>query len=164
MQGVYLELYYNGVLLVIKDIDSDKDITGLIQIEKSIIRAPKKTIDTPSNTLKRYTLKNEENNLEFSFFIAQSVHMPLDFSIGLMYNGYLLYRCNGFHGTTRAGFYSAEHHAYPHAHILSFDDIQRGKGKKPSTIVNLKDKYIDIQSAVVYFCKTCGIINYSKYF
>lgn len=76
----------------------------------------------------------------------------------------LLYRCNGYHGTTRAGFFSAPHHAYPHAHLLTVLDIEKGRSKKPSSICDLSGKFINLQTAIIYFCEHCGIIDYERYF
>lgn len=105
----------------------------------------------------------EEPTVEFEVFITYSKRMPEDFSLGLMYKDYLLIRFNGFHGTTRAGFYTSHHHAYPHAHILTIDDIENGRGRKPSSIKDLTGEYINLKTATVSFCEKCGIMDYDRY-
>lgn len=91
--------------------------------------------------------------------------MPMDFSLGLMlYDSMLLIRYNGFHGTTKAGFYNATHHAHVHAHILTIEDIENSREKDPSHIVDLTGEYLDIRTAKVVFFQKCGILDYEKYF
>ncbi len=144
-------------------IADDKDIMRLITCPKSILKKPPKPKAVNASVTQRFCVTSQEPSLEFQVFISYSKRMPQDFSIGLMYEDYLLYRCNGFHGTTRKGFYSAPHHAHPHAHILLINDIQNGRGAKPSQIEDLTGEYIDIITATAFFCKKCGIMNYREY-
>lgn len=145
-------------------VKTDSDIQNLISCPKHFRSAPKKEYKSNNNVMQKFTVYNQENGLDFTVFIAYLAQMEQDFSIGLMYDNMLLFRCNGFHGTTRAGFYSAGHHAYPHSHTLSIEDIKCGRSKKPSNITNLTGKYVNLNTAILYFFDTCGIIGYDKYF
>lgn len=154
------------------DLLTDKHIQELIscpkRIEGSVPLKSKLVNGNPQIKFNLVQCDTSQNSARFSAFISSCIKRPEDFSIGLLflYNGenYLLYRCNGFHGTTSSGFYSAEHHRYPHAHRLSEADIIRGNIHKPTTILPLTGTYWDERGAIAYFCETCGIINYKKYF
>ena len=143
---------------------NDSDIKELITCSKTFRTAPSKPMRVNKNISTRFSVYGEKDTLEFQMFITHSERMPQDFSLGLMYDNMLLYRCNGFHGTTKAGFYSAKHHAYPHAHMLSVDDIKNARGRDPSTIIDLTGKYVDERTAISFFCEECGIIGYERYF
>lgn len=145
-------------------IKSNQDIHDLITCNKIFKSAPKRESIVNKNISRKFSVYSQNDNLEFDIFITSSVRMEQDFSLGLLYDNMLLYRCNGFHGTTRAGYYSFSHHAYPHAHILSISDIQSGRAKAPSNIENLTGKYINLNTATLYFFNKCGIIGYEKYF
>lgn len=149
---------YNGNIM------NDADINFLINCPKVFKSAPKRPSSANRNITQTFSVFGKDSNLEFRVFITYSERMPEDFSLGLMYDGMLLLRCNGFHGTTRAGFFSASHHAYPHYHKLTMEDIECGRSRKPSMIHDLTGKYIDLQTAIVFFCDECGIIDYEKYF
>lgn len=149
---------YNG------SITSDDDINELITCPKVFRYAPPKGSEVNKNISQTFKVYGQSNKLEFSVFITHSIRMIQDFSLGLLFNDMLLYRCNGYHGTTRAGFFSTPHHAYPHAHILSLTDIEKGRSKKPSNICDLSGKYINLQTATMFFCEHCGIMNYENYF
>ena len=144
---------------------SNHEISRLITCPKKFKTVPPKFPDiTTQNITFRFKVYGLENDDEFSVFFAQSAKMQSDFSLGLRYDNFLLYRCNGYHGTTKNNFYSAPHHAYPHAHILSEADIANGRALKPSSCENLTGEYIDFPDAVQYFCNKCGIISYRKHF
>lgn len=145
-------------------IKTNDDIQYLINCPKEFRSAPKKESIINKNISRKFTVYSQKDNLAFNIFISYSLRMEQDFSLGLMYDGLLLYRCNGFHGTTRAGFFSAEHHAYPHSHTLSIEDIECGRGKDPSNIEQLSGKYINLKTATLYFFDKCGIIGYEQYF
>ena len=145
-------------------VENDRDIEELISCPKIIKIAPKDFHKVNSSMEKRFKLYGKDNDYEFNVFISYSVKMPNDFSLGLIYNDYLLIRCNGFHGTTKSGFYTFKHHAHPHAHILTMDDINNGRSSKPSKILDLTGEYINLKIATAFFCEKCGIIDYDKYF
>jgi hypothetical protein len=145
-------------------LSSNSDIIQHITCEKIFKSKPKKFSAVNQNISANFEVDNIDYNWNFKVFVTFSAKMPQDFSLGLIYDDFLLYRCNGFHGTTRAGFFSAEHHAYPHAHQLTTDDIFCGRGKKPSQIIDLTGKYVDMRGAAVFFFETCGIIDNNNYF
>lgn len=154
-----------GEEVMFEKILTDSTIDDLIACEKQFLKAPpKKPRQLNRNIDWRFSVFSVKGEGEFKIFVAQSARMPEDFSIGLMFDQYLLYRVNGFHGTTIRGFHSAPHHAYPHAHKLTVDDISSGRGRKPSFIEDLRGEYTDLLSALLYFFDKCGIINYRKYF
>jgi hypothetical protein len=136
----------------------------LIKCEKQFISQPKKPIVVNRNEKQKFYLSAPELKAVFEVFFSVSLRMPEDFSLGLMYDNFLLFRCNGFHGTTSKGFFSSEHHAYPHSHILTANDIENGRIKKPSLIADLTGKYIDLDGAKLFFFNQCGIIGYERYF
>lgn len=144
---------------------NDQQIKHLISCKKKFIVPPPRFPDiSTQNITYRFKVYSIETEEEFFVFFARSAKMSEDFSLGLLCNKFMLYRCNGFHGTTRKGFYSAPHHAYPHAHILSAKDIANGCAQKPSNIENLTGEYFDFPGAVHFFCTKCGIIDYMRYF
>lgn len=143
---------------------SNSDIDLLISCPKIFQAPPKKPVTVNRNSSQTFDVFSQDCQLKFSVFISLSLRMPQDFSLGLMYDGFLLIRCNGFHGTTRAGFYTAEHHAHPHAHVLTMEDIENGRSKKPSRVKDLTGEYINLDTAKVFFFKRCGILDYDKYF
>lgn len=145
-------------------ISNNKDILELISCPKLFTSVPKKPTLLNKNSMQSFTVQGKGNGLDFNAFICYSARMPQDFSLGLMYDGLLLLRCNGFHGTTKAGFYSAFHHAHPHAHLLTISDIENGRGKKPSCIEDLTGQYINIDTAKAYFFERCSMLEYDKYF
>lgn len=141
------------------------EIDRLITCQKTFQSPPPRFPDqTTQNITFRFNVFGAENHELFLVFFSRSAKMPGDFSLGLRYGDFLLYRCNGYHGTTRNGFYTAPHHAYPHAHILTESDIANARSLKPSSCQNLTGQYVDFPGAVHYFCNKCGIIGYRKYF
>ena len=143
---------------------NNTEIERLITCPKIFKTAPPKLPTLQNRNLNlKFKVYSADSDDEFLVFFSRSAKMLLDFSLGLRYDNFLLYRCNGFHGTTKSGFYSAPHHAYPHAHILSETDIEQGRSLKPSNCQDLTGKYIDFAGAVTYFSKKCGIMNYTKY-
>ena len=144
---------------------NNREIDRLITCQKKFKSIPPRFPDvTVQNITYRFKVYSIENDDEFSVFFAQSAKMPSDFSLGLRYDVFLLYRCNGYHGTTQKGFYTAPHHAYPHSHTLSEADIANSRALKPSNCENLAGEYADFPGAVQYFCNKCGIIDYERYF
>ena len=147
-----------------KEIKSDADIQTLITCAKYFRSAPRKEITINKNLSRKFEVYNRECALTFTVFICSSVLMEQDFSIGLMYDGFLLFRCNGFHGTTRTGFYTSKHHAHPHSHTLTMEDIQCGRGKRPSFIDDMTGKYVNKNTALLYFFEKCNILGFDEYF
>ena len=145
-------------------ISSDVDIMKLIKSEKYFEQPPRRESENNRNINQRFEVVANSDSEKFSVFITYSVKNPIDFSIGLIYGEYLLYRCNGLHGTTRAGFYSAPHHAYPHSHTLTMNDILYSRQKYPSLSTDLSGCYGNLFSARIFFFKFCSIIGYEKYF
>lgn len=145
-------------------IRNDADILRLISCAKNMPTRIKKPAEINRNVTQKFKVVEYISKAEFDVFITFSSRMPMDFSIGLMYNEFLLYRCNGFHGTTISGFYAAEHHAYPHAHILTMEDIENNRSGKPSRHIDLTGKYVDLHTARLYFFEHCGILGYEKFF
>lgn len=143
---------------------TDIDIQNLIACKKVFRARPHAEVIENRNVTQKFSVYSEDGADEFRVFTAYSQRMPSDFSIGLMYNDYQLIRFNGFHGTTAKGFFSAAHHAVPHSHTLTENDIKSGRGKKPSLITELAGEYVDLASARVYFFRHCGIIGYEQYF
>ena len=144
---------------------SDQRIAQLIAMEKKIVkRPPKLFVERQGSRHMNFTLSDEGEKLDFSVFVRQNMRLTSNFSIGLMQGEYTLLRCNGFHGTTRSGYYSAEHHAYPHMHILSEADIRGGRTREPSTHEDMSGAYHSFESAIIYFCRKCAIIGYEDYF
>lgn len=142
----------------------DDDILRLITCEKIIVRkptAPKKSNRDMKTTL---TLESVVDNLEFFVFFSQNIRISNDFSLGLMYSKFNLFRVNGFHGTTKDGIHKYEHHQYPHSHTLTIDDIDHGRLTFPTKIADMTGNYYDFESAQLFFLKKCGIINYESYF
>ena len=125
---------------------------------------PRDPVEVNRNYSQRFAVTSADGNMEFDVFISWSSRNPQDFSIGLMYQDHLLYRVNGFHGTTRQGFYSAVHHAYPHTHTLTKEDIECSRKAKPSLVADATGEYYDLASARLFFFRHCGIMGFEKYF
>jgi len=70
---------------------------------------------------------------------------------------------NRFHGPTHKGDYSYEHHQVAHIHALTESQINIGNYEKPKVSADTTE-YYDFNSAILYFCKYCGIINHDRYF
>ena len=143
-------------------IHSDQDIMSLIHCEKIILDQPKRPTTKNRNVSQSFKVFTNDSQ-KFDIFITYSGRMPQDFSLGLMYEGYLLLRCNGFHGTTRDRF-AAGHHAYPHGHLLTMEDIKNGRAKRPSMILDYTGKYVDIRTATRFFFSECNITDKKDYF
>lgn len=147
-----------------RKITTNQDIEYLIQCHKRFKSKPRKPVNVNRNVTQKFSVFGVENGAEFNVFFSYSECFPNDFSLGLMFGNMLLLRCNGFHGTTRSGFFSAAHHAYPHLHKLTLSDIENGRERKPSKIEDLTGKYVDFRTASLFFFEECGIINYETYF
>lgn len=145
------------------NIESNNDINKLIKCQKTIQPNSYRRKFLNNNVDYRYFVTSIDNGLDFEIFISYSNMFNNDFSIGLLFDCYLLLRVNGFHGTTKAGFYSTPHHAYPHSHTLTLDDINNARQKHPSKITDLTNQYTDLDTCIDYFCTECGIINYKNY-
>lgn len=148
----------NGVYL------TDEKIGELIACPKEFRGKPRDMVKVNQNYAQRFSVFSTDTDAEFSVFISYSQKMPQDFSIGLMYGDALLFRVNGFHGTTRKGFYLAKHHAAPHTHTLTNEDVVAGRKSAPSKIDETAGEYVDLLTARLYFFKRCGIMGYEKYF
>lgn len=143
---------------------TDAEIERLITCRKAFVSRPREATRINKNYQQKFIVRNDESGNEFTVFIAWSMLQPQDFSIGLMFGDNLLLRVNGFHGTTRAGYHSSAHHAAPHMHTLTSDDISNGRQSKPSRITDTSGNYVDIVSARLFFFDHCGIIGYEEYF
>lgn len=143
---------------------TDAEIERLISCRKVFVSKPREAVQINKNYQQKFVVQGDENGDEFTVFIAWSMFQPQDFSIGLMLEDNLLLRVNGFHGTTRAGYHSAPHHAVPHMHMLTEKDINNGRQMKPSRIVDASGKYVDLISARLFFFKHCGIMGHEEYF
>lgn len=143
---------------------TDDEIQRLIVCPKRFASKPREPQRFAKNIQQKFTLQAEETGTEFTVFIAWSQMQPQDFSIGLMFGDFLLLRVNGFHGTTRAGFYAAEHHAVPHTHKLTMKDIESGRHNKPSKITDASGEYVDLFTARAYFFRVCGVTGFEEYF
>lgn len=147
-----------------KLITSNQDILDLISCEKRFLTKPKKPYDVNQSVTQRFSVFSGVDELQFDVFISSSKKMSRDFSLGLMYSDFLLYRLNGFHGTNRLGFYTIDHHAHPHEHMLTMADIENGRAKRPSQHSDLTGEYIDIFTARLYFFKRCAILGFEEFF
>lgn len=141
---------------------SNSDILHLIKCPK-VMNAPIPAAKTKNrNYEQRFSVYSDDYG-EFKIFITQSIPNPIDFSVGLMFNDFLLLRCNGFHGPTRIGSHQYTHHAAVHTHTLTENDIHNGRDRRPSEIEDVTGKYFDVKSALRYFCEKCGIMNYADF-
>lgn len=147
-----------------KLITSDQDVLDLISCEKRFQTKPKKPYEVNQSITQRFPVFGKTGELQFDVFISSSKRMPRDFSLGLMYSDFLLYRLNGFHGTNRSGFYTGAHHAHPHAHLLTLADIESGRSKNPSLLSDMTGEYFDLFTARLYFFKRCAILGYEDFF
>jgi hypothetical protein len=145
-------------------IRNDEDIISLIKCEKTILKKPPNPKESNRDIKRTFSVVSADESLEFEIFFAENAKLPEDFSIGLMYNKFLLLRCNGFHGTTNAGFHRFNHHAQVHSHTLTYNDITNGREEKPSKIDDLSGKYFCFQSAQLYFLKICNVNNFQNFF
>lgn len=145
-------------------VTSDSDISFLIKCPKIFRSSPRSPSRVNRNVSQSFSVYSRDASFKFDIFITYSELMVQDFSLGLRYQNMLLLRCNGFHGTTRSGFFIADHHAYPHWHMLSMSDIQKGRSLKPSNIQDMTGKYFDLQTATAFFFEECAIIDYERYF
>ena len=145
-------------------IRSDEEILRLIKCEKIIHKKPPNPKASNRDIKTRFKVISTEEALEFEVFFAQNARLLDDFSLGLMIDKFQLFRCNGFHGTTIAGFHKYEHHAQVHSHTLTFDDIMNGRNGDPSRIDYLTGEYYNFISAQQYFLRLCGVTNYQDYF
>lgn len=141
---------------------SDSAILHLIECSKRMIASIPSQKIRNRNYERRFSVFSDDND-EFKIFITQSIPNPIDFSIGLLFDEYLLFRCNGFHGPTKSGSYQYEHHAIAHTHTLTAEDILNGRERKPTKIENVTGQYIDVESALRYFLRRCGIINFEDF-
>lgn len=142
---------------------SDQEINEHLHCEKVLLVRPRKPSEKNRNVSQRFKVQATNTKLEYSVFVTYSERMPQDFSLGLMLDDYLLLRCNGFHGSTRNKALVG-HHAYPHGHLLTMEDVQNGRAKKPSKIIDFTGKYIDLQTAKRFFFQECGILDPEDYF
>jgi hypothetical protein len=147
-----------------KLISSDREIHALIACRKEFVGRPSRPAEVNKNIQQRFSVIGSEDSLLFDVFITYSKRIPADFSIGLMCGKHLLLRVNGYHGTTRSGYYNAKHHAVPHVHILTLKDVKAGRISDPSTHEEMIGEYCDLFSARLYFFNRCGILGYEKYF
>lgn len=145
-------------------ISTDAEILELISCPKIITQRPRAPREQRKKIEQRLTLKESDGERTFSVFISFLIFRPSDFSVGLLYQGYNLLRCNGFHGTTIRGFYSAKHHEHAHIHRLTVDDIKNGRMDAPSFEETVDEEYDDLDTARLYFFQRCGIINYGEHF
>ena len=145
-------------------IRNDEEILNLIKCEKKLLKKPPNPKKTNRDFHTKFNVISTEKSLEFQVFFAQNSRLRDDFSLGLMLDKFQLFRCNGFHGTTIAGFHQHVHHAQIHSHTLTFDDIMNGRDSNPSKIDHLTSEYFDFLSAQRYFLRACGISNYQDYF
>lgn len=143
---------------------TDARIAELIACHKEFRSKPRDMAKVNQNYSQRFSVYSTATDAEFQVFITYSQKMPQDFSLGLMYGDYLLFRANGFHGTTRKGFYTARHHAVPHTHTLTADDVACGRKASPSRIDEVAGAYVDLLTARLYFFTRCGIMGFEKYF
>lgn len=143
---------------------TDDKIHELIRCKKGFNSKPREMAKVNQNMSQRFSVVSVDTGNEFQVFINYSLRMPQDFSIGLMYGDFLLFRVNGFHGTTRKGFYLASHHAVPHTHTLTAEDIANGRKAHPSKIEEVPGEYIDLVTARLYFFHYCGIIGFEDFF
>ena len=143
---------------------TNTEISRLIVCTKTFSAKPREVVRVNKNFQQKFYLQEVETGNQFSAFISWSQFQPQDFSIGLMFGEYLLLRVNDFHGTTRAGYHLAPHHAHPHTHTLTVEDIVNGRQTNPSLTTDVTGEYVDLDSARLYFFKCCGIIDYEKYF
>lgn len=142
----------------------ESTIQQLIACPKEFRTRPRDEVSVNKNYSQRFSVYSIDDNIEFPVFVTYSQFIPQDFSIGLMFDDHLLFRVNGFHGTTRSGYYAADHHAGPHTHTLTPHDIRAGRKNKPSFITDTTGEYVDLLTARLYFFKHCGIIGFNKYF
>lgn len=147
-----------------KAVLTDAEINRLIACPKVFLTKPREAVRINKNFQQKFTVQEVETGNRFTVFIAWSQIQPQDFSIGLMFGDNLLFRVNGFHGATRTGYHLARHHAFPHTHTLTVEDIQGGRQTKPSLTTDTTGEYVDLVSARLYFFKHCGIIDFEKYF
>lgn len=141
---------------------SDSDIQKLIECTKSMNASIPVPRSRNRNFDQRFNVYSEDFG-EFKVFIAQSIPNPSDFSIGLIYGEYLLFRCNGYHGPTRQGIHQYSHHASVHTHTLTADDIYNSRERKPTKIECATGQYVDVRTALRYFCLKCGIISFADF-
>lgn len=143
---------------------TDAAIMQLITCEKTFATKPREAVKVNKNFQQKFVVQSADGVHQFTVFVAWSAFQPQDFSVGLMYGDNLLFRVNGFHGLTRAGYHSADHHAVPHTHTLTMKDIANGRQNKPSKTIDVSGEYVDLVSARLYFFKCCGIIGHEEYF
>lgn len=143
---------------------TNAEIERLITCPKVFMSKPREPLRINKNFQQKFTVQEAGVGTQFIVFITWSQLQMQDFSIGLMFGDNLLLRVNGFHGTTRAGYHLAEHHAVPHTHTLTAEDIEKGRQGKPSKITDASGKYVDLITARLYFFEMCGIIGYEEYF
>ncbi len=143
---------------------TDREIEMLISCPKEFRMRPREMKKVNKNYQQRFSVFSLDTGEEFTVFIAYSQIQELDFSIGLKFGDNLLFRVNGFHGTTRAGYFHAPHHASPHTHTLTHADLCRGNRDKPSSIADMSGQYVDLPTARLYFFKRCGIIGFEQYY
>ena len=143
---------------------TDTEINRLIACPKVFLTKPREAVRVNKNFHQKFVVQEIGTGNQFTVFISWSQIQPQDFSIGLMFGDNLLLRVNGFHGTTRSGYYLAQHHAHPHTHTLTVKDIENGRQANPSLATDATGEYVDLVSARLYFFKRCGIMDYEKYF
>lgn len=149
---------------------TDKNIEELISCEKVITKAPKRhfSLDktnhfSEQNEFDCQSKINPKNT--FHVFLRKSTEISDNFSIGLIFNdeetkNVLLLRANG-----RQKHRNKEDDKSFYAfHVHKANEKQLMKGILNKFDAEICEEYSNFNSALIYFCQKCGIMNYKKYF
>jgi hypothetical protein len=145
---------------------TDEKIEKLIAVPKKIIQAPKKKFweDKTNhfclhNNFICASLQNEKDI--FLIFLRKHISIPESFSIGMNYTNEktLLIRVNGKH------YHSNKENTltFNDFHVHTSNELQLNKGITNSFDANICKEYSNFNSALLFFCKTCGIMDINKY-
>jgi hypothetical protein len=144
---------------------TDEKISELIVTKKKIITPPKRNFSPDKNghpnLNNEFTCKSINNeNDTFHVFLRKNCIVIDNFSIGLCYRNSILIRVNGkqIHKNKDDGtkFYDF------HIHKLTEYDIRQGNTSGQHA--DPCKEYSNFNSALLHFCKICGIMGIDEYF
>ncbi len=145
---------------------NDEHIRSLIAVKKTILQPPKKNffIDKTNHFClhNNFTCVSTENKEDsFYVFLRKSTIIPEAFSIGLKYDkeNILLLRVNGKHKHAN----KENKDTFNAFHVHTANEIQLSKGITNSFDAFQCKEYNSFTSALLFFCKTCGIIEIERY-
>lgn len=146
-------------------------INNLITCQKVIEKSERKNMQVENRSFRNNIfLFSKDKKYTFTIFLRKSCVFEEDFSVGLkwtnadkyidIHKDIILFRCQGPHDT-KSPLDIDTHHSY-HTHMITVKDIEEYRYTKPESKSPCKE-FNSFETAIVYFCKKCGIIELDKY-